>query len=194
MISGHDAAALSFEVESLVAQPEDPDASLAEQSEHGRTVWRFGSKALAVQRFVLKILDEDPSHCVLVFTTHPAYIEYLVGALTEGGLQVVRLDKGATVALEKGMRSFAGSTGLKLKEGEEARRVIILSMDKDCAGGDMPHTTHIVFVDPIMGYIHGEKDEKGNNMVEDLEATRGRMTQSLGRAVRLGGRDKHIRV
>jgi hypothetical protein len=72
------------------------------------------------------------------------------------------------------VRRFSGSTGHQLKAGEKECRVIILSMDKDCAGGDFPNTTHIVFADPVKGYIHGDRDAQGNNRVEDLEATRGR--------------------
>jgi hypothetical protein len=194
MWPGHGAAALEREVAELVTRPETTAASLEEHTERGKVVWEHGSKALAVRVLVQGILAADPQHCVIVFTSHPAYTAYLMRCLEQGGVRVAKLGKESAVNLTAAVRRFSGSIGYTLKAGEEARRVIILSMDKDCAGGDLPNTTHIVFADPVKGYIHGDRDAQGNNRVEDLEATRGRLTQSLGRAVRLGVRDKHLLV
>ena len=110
---------------------------------------------------VQRILSQDPSHCVIVFTAHAKFVPILTAALRQAGVPTGKLGKANTAVLNANVRRFQGSSGFLLRAGEVQSRVLILNLHTDCAGGDLPKTTHVVYADPVRGYIHGSRDEEG---------------------------------
>ena len=102
----------------------------------------FGTKMTGVLQAIIRLLDEDPTHRVLLFSTSPAMLDLAAFLLREFGIEAQQM--GASVhSKAKALREFRA-------DGSKSR-VLLLNTGTTAAGTNLVQATHVILMDPPKG-------------------------------------------